>query len=177
MSGYHSKIQSSNIIITDDDDDTKNDDFSNDAIGITDTKKPSPTSHHVPPSSTAVPSFARKVKVIAFILGCCCLIAIIVNFINLHSDFEELQEFYIGYMGRKVLIQEQRLTSRTYLNLLRKAQREGIEVSTAHSRNSHDDGEFLPCFRLSNTKIKNSFKCFCFEINFYATEKLYQHQR
>ena len=31
-------------------------------------------------------------------------------------------------MGRKVLIQEQRLTSRTYLNLLRKAQREGIEV-------------------------------------------------
>ena len=129
LSGYHSKIQSSNIIITDDDDDdfTKKDDFSKDAI-VDFTKKPS-ISHHVPPSSTAVPSFARKVKVIAFILGCCCLIAIIVNFINLHSDFEELQEFYIGYMGRKVLIQEQRLTSRTYLNLLRKAQREGIEVS------------------------------------------------
>ena len=54
--------------------------------------------------------------------------AITVNFINLHSDYEELQEFYIGYMGRKMLIQERRLTSRTYLNLLKKEHRWNIEV-------------------------------------------------
>ena len=74
------------------------------------------------------PSFSRKIKVLAFILGCCCLVAIIVNFINLHSDYEELQEFYIGYMGRKMLIQERRLTSRTYLNLLRREHQLTIEV-------------------------------------------------
>ena len=74
-------------------------------------------------------SFSRKVKVLAFILGCCCMVAIIVNFINLHSDYEELQEFYLGFMGRKMLIQEKRLTSKTYLKLLRRAQLESIEVS------------------------------------------------
>lgn len=72
-------------------------------------------------------SFSRKVKVLAFILGCCCMVAIIVNFINLHSDYEELQEFYLGFMGRKMLIQEKRLTSKTYLKLLRRAQLESIE--------------------------------------------------
>ena len=86
-----------------------------------------------PPGTTEVPSFSRKVKVICFILSCCCVIAIVVNFINLHSDYEELQEFYIGYMGRKVLIQEQRLTSRTYLNLLRRAQKHGIEVLNTYT--------------------------------------------
>ena len=40
------------------------------------------------------------------------MVAIIVNFINLHSDYEEVHEFYIGFMGRKMLIQERRLTSR-----------------------------------------------------------------
>ena len=57
------------------------------------------------------------------------MVAIIVNFINLHSDYEELQEFYLGFMGRKMLIQEKRLTSKTYLKLLRRAQLESIEVS------------------------------------------------
>jgi len=76
---------------------------------------------------TTPPSFSRKIKVLGFILGCCCLVAIIVNFINLHSDYEELHEFYIGYMGRKMLIQERRLTSRTYLNLLRREHQLNIE--------------------------------------------------
>ena len=57
------------------------------------------------------------------------MVAITVNFINLHSDYEELQEFYLGFMGRKMLIQEKRLTSKTYLKLLRRAQLESIEVS------------------------------------------------
>ena len=80
-------------------------------------------------SATQPPSFSRKVKVLAFILGCCCMVAITVNFINLHSDYEELQEFYLGFMGRKMLISEKRLTSKTYLKLLRRAQLESIEVS------------------------------------------------
>jgi hypothetical protein len=74
------------------------------------------------------PSLSRKGKILGIILGCCVVVAITINFINLQSDYEELQEFYLGYIGRKMLIKERRLTSRTYLNLLRKAQREGIEV-------------------------------------------------
>jgi len=72
------------------------------------------------PTPTQPPSFSRKIKVLSFILGCCCMVAIIVNFINLHSDYEEVHEFYIGFMGRKMLIQERRLTSRSYLNMLRR---------------------------------------------------------
>ena len=113
------------------DNNTKNAELNNDVDDKNYSKNPTKKSRQVPPpppGTTEVPSFSRKVKVICFILSCCCVIAIVVNFINLHSDYEELQEFYIGYMGRKVLIQEQRLTSRTYLNLLRRAQKHGIEV-------------------------------------------------
>ena len=117
----HSKKNSSIVTITDDN--VENDDNKNK------NNNPNSPKNKIIPGTSEVPSFSRKVKVIGFILFCCCLVAVIVNFINLHSDYEELQEFYIGYMGRRVLIQEQRLTSRTYLNLLRRAQRQGIEVS------------------------------------------------
>ena len=56
------------------------------------------------------------------------MVAIIVNFINLHSDYEEVHEFYIGFMGRKMLIQERRLTSRSYLNMLRREHLLNVEV-------------------------------------------------
>ena len=110
------------------DDTTTNIELNDDDENKNSKNNPKKSRHVPPPGTTEVPSFTRKVKVICFILSCCCVIAIIVNFINLHSDYEELQEFYIGYMGRKVMIQEQRLTSRTYLNLLRRAQKHGIEV-------------------------------------------------
>ena len=80
------------------------------------------------PTPTQPPSFSRKIKVLSFILGCCCMVAIIVNFINLHSDYEEVHEFYIGFMGRKMLIQERRLTSRSYLNMLRREHLLNVEV-------------------------------------------------
>ena len=117
------------------DNNTKNAELNNDVDDKNYSKNPTKKSRQVPPppGTTEVPSFSRKVKVICFILSCCCVIAIVVNFINLHSDYEELQEFYIGYMGRKVLIQEQRLTSRTYLNLLRRAQKHGIEVINTYT--------------------------------------------
>ena len=80
------------------------------------------------PTPTQPPSFSRKIKVLSFILGVCCIIAIIINFINLQSDYEEVHEFYIGFMGRKMLIQEKRLTSRSYLNMLRREHLLNVEV-------------------------------------------------
>ena len=80
------------------------------------------------PTPTQPPSFSRKIKVLSFILGVCCIIAIIINFINLQSDYEEVHEFYIGFMGRKMLIQERRLTSRSYLNMLRREHLLDVEV-------------------------------------------------
>ena len=65
------------------------------------------------------PIFSKKAYAIGFILIACVVIAIIINFINLHSDFQDLKDFHRGYMGRKLLIIEGRLTSRTYLHQLK----------------------------------------------------------
>jgi len=61
------------------------------------------------------PAFSKKTYAIGFILIACVAIAISINFINLHSDFQDLKDFHRGFMGRKLLIHEGRLTSRTYM--------------------------------------------------------------
>ena len=65
------------------------------------------------------PAVSKKTYAICFILIFCVAVAIIINFINLHSDFQDLKDFYRGFMGRKLLILEGRLTSRTYIDQLR----------------------------------------------------------
>ena len=72
------------------------------------------------------PPFSKKTYAIGFILIVCVVVAVVINFINLHSDFQDLKDFYRGYMGRKLLILEGSLTSRTYINQLKdfKAQEE-----------------------------------------------------
>ena len=52
--------------------------------------------------------------IILTFLGVSVLGAIILSFVNVHYDFLELRNFYRGYMGRRLLIQEGRLTYRKH---------------------------------------------------------------
>ena len=54
----------------------------------------------------------KKIVIILTFLGVSVLGAIILSFVNVHYDFLELRNFYRGYMGRRLLIQEGRLTYR-----------------------------------------------------------------
>ena len=54
----------------------------------------------------------KKVYIVLSFLGIGVVGAIILSFVNVHYDFLELQNFYRGYMGRRLLIQEGRLAHR-----------------------------------------------------------------
>ena len=56
----------------------------------------------------------KKIVIILTFLGISVLGAIILSFVNVHYDFLELRNFYRGYMGRRLLIQEGRLTYRKH---------------------------------------------------------------
>ena len=56
----------------------------------------------------------KKIVIILTFLGVSVLGAIILSFVNVHYDFMELRNFYRGYMGRRLLIQEGRLTYRKH---------------------------------------------------------------
>ena len=85
--------------------------------------------HHAPN-----PSLPKKTGVIIIILFCCCVVAFIINFINVHTDFLDLKDFYRGYMGRRLLIIEGRLTSRTYLEYLKDRQKETLQFNNPHTQ-------------------------------------------
>jgi len=54
----------------------------------------------------------KKIFIVLSFLGISVVGAIVLSFVNVHYDFLELQNFYRGYMGRRLLIQEGRLTYR-----------------------------------------------------------------
>jgi len=54
----------------------------------------------------------KKITIIIVILSFSVLGAFIVSLVNITQDMEELQSFYRGYMGRKLLISEHRLLFR-----------------------------------------------------------------
>jgi len=54
----------------------------------------------------------KKIYIIIVILSLCIFGAIILSFVNIHDDFMELSNFYRGYMGRRLMIQERRLVYR-----------------------------------------------------------------
>ena len=85
--------------------------------------------HHAPN-----PSLPKKTGVIIIILFCCCVVAFIINFINVHTDFLDLKDFYRGYMGRRLLIIEGRLTSKTYLEYLKDRQKETLQFNNPHTQ-------------------------------------------
>ena len=71
----------------------------------------------------------KKIVIILTFLGVSVLGAIILSFVNVHYDFLELRNFYRGYMGRRLLIQEGRLTYRKHPES--EPEREKTKVSRA----------------------------------------------
>lgn len=55
----------------------------------------------------------KKIFIILTFLGLSVAGAIVLSFVNVHYDFLELRNFYRGYMGRRLLIQEGRLLTKT----------------------------------------------------------------
>jgi hypothetical protein len=62
-------------------------------------------------------SLQTKAVLVVFLVG--LSVCVVLNFANLHSDFQDLHDFYRGYMGRKMLISEGKLSSREYLDALK----------------------------------------------------------
>ena len=89
----------------------------------------------------SAPAMSRKNITICVILFFCVAVAIGINFINLSSDHEDLKDFYKGYMGRRLLIVEGRLTSKKHIQLLKAKEQIKIElgpqVSTIKNRLLH----------------------------------------
>jgi len=54
----------------------------------------------------------KKIIIIIIVLSLCVIGAIILSLINVHDDFVELGNFYRGYLGRRLLMQEGSLVSR-----------------------------------------------------------------
>ena len=76
----------------------------------------------------SAPAMSRKNITICVILFFCVAVAIGINFINLSSDHEDLKDFYKGYMGRRLLIVEGRLTSKKHIQLLKAKEQIKIEL-------------------------------------------------
>ena len=74
------------------------------------------------------PAISRKNITICVILVFCVAIAVGINFINLNSDYEDLMDFYKGYMGRRLLIVEGRLTSKSHIMELKAKEQIKIEL-------------------------------------------------
>ena len=74
------------------------------------------------------PAISRKNITICVILGFCVAVAVGINFINLNSDYEDLMDFYKGYMGRRLLIVEGRLTSKSHIQELKAKEQIKIEL-------------------------------------------------
>ena len=62
-----------------------------------------------------------KINIILVILSFCVICAIILSFVNSSDDFEEMNNFYHGYMGRRLLIQERRLVYRGQVDRINKS--------------------------------------------------------
>ena len=74
------------------------------------------------------PTMSRKNITICVILFFCVAVAIGINFINLSSDHEDLKDFYKGYMGRRLLIVEGRLTSKKHIQMLKAKEQIKIQL-------------------------------------------------
>ena len=71
---------------------------------------------------------SRKNIVICVILALCVAVAVGINFINLSSDYADLMDFYRGFMGRRLLIVEGRLTSKSHIQLCKAKEQIRLEL-------------------------------------------------
>jgi hypothetical protein len=103
------------------------------------------------------PPFSKKTIAIGFILIFCVMVAIAINFINLHSDFQDIKEFYRGYMGRKLLILEGSLTSRTYINQLK-------EFKSQEEVNNFYESQYFSCEVINLNKRRSKCSALLFSL-------------
>jgi len=78
----------------------------------------------------------KKIYIIIVILSLCIICAIILSFVNIHDDFMELSNFYRGYMGRRLMIQERRLVYRDKLGKNSKMKAEMKKETTEEMLNN-----------------------------------------
>jgi len=78
----------------------------------------------------------KKIYIIIVILSLCIICAIILSFVNIHDDFMELSNFYRGYMGRRLMIQERRLVYRDKLGKNSKMKAEMRKKTTEETLNN-----------------------------------------
>ena len=78
----------------------------------------------------------KKVTIIVIILCLCVVCAIILSFVNIHDDYVEMSNFYRGYMGRRLLIQEKRLVYWGQVERVKIIQVEYILFSMLHFQGS-----------------------------------------
>jgi len=90
----------------------------------------------------------KKIFIILTFLGISVLGAFVLSFVNVHYDFVELQNFYRGYMGRRLMIQEGRLVHRKHREKIRNIQSElaSTRVDFKDSCRSHNGGIALVKF-------------------------------
>lgn len=79
----------------------------------------------------------KKITIIILILSLCVVCAIILSFVNVHDDFVELNNFYRGYMGRRLLIQEKRLVYRGQVERIEQFQTDLERVKQQYLHGGH----------------------------------------
>jgi len=101
-----------------------------------------PVNYRLPPHIPTQDTFRndinnKKIVIILTFLGVSVLGAIILSFVNVHYDFLELRNFYRGYMGRRLLIQEGRLTYRKHPDPESQKTKADTQVSKRDKHRSH----------------------------------------
>jgi len=79
----------------------------------------------------------KKLTIIIVILSFCVVCAIILSFVNVHDDYVELNNFYRGYMGRRLLIQEKRLLYKAQVDRVQQFQSDLGKLKQQYSQACH----------------------------------------
>jgi len=79
----------------------------------------------------------KKLTIIIVILSFCVVCAIILSFVNVHDDYVELNNFYRGYMGRRLLIQEKRLLYKAQVDRVQQFQSDLEKAKQQYSQACH----------------------------------------
>jgi len=90
----------------------------------------------------------KKITILIIILSFCFICAIILSFVYVHNDFKELNNFYRGYMGRRLLIKEKRLVYK------KKEQKMKTDLKNINQQSSQ--GEYMKLNGEKITEIKES---------------------
>jgi len=97
----------------------------------------------------------KKIYIILTFLGLSIFGAIVLSFMNVHYDYIELKNFYRGYMGRRLLIQEGRLLTRGHEEKVKQKKKGSSDRKSDRKRDTCNGGAGLLKFdeALSPTSV------------------------